>query len=104
MLSLRWINSLTISKKLIERMYHMGIAVSYDRIMEIEDWLATSLSKCFEQDKCVTPASLRPALAIPPAGAQQHTLPESYANVPAVKLNEDNVDSDDAIAWAAYHS
>lgn len=53
------IHSLTRSKTLVEKMYQMGISVSYDRIMEIEDWLATSLSERFKEDGCVSPASLR---------------------------------------------
>ena len=40
-------------------MYQMGISVSYDRIMEIEDWLATSLCARFKEDGCVSPACLR---------------------------------------------
>ena len=37
----------------------MGISVSYDRIMEIENWLATSLCARFKEDGCVSPACLR---------------------------------------------
>lgn len=37
----------------------MGISVSYHRIMEIENWLATSLCARFKEDGCVSPACLR---------------------------------------------
>ena len=37
----------------------MGISVSYDRIIEIEDWLAKSLCSRFKEDGCVSPACLR---------------------------------------------
>ena len=53
------IHSSTRSKTLIEKMYQMGISVSYDRIMEIEDWLATSLCARLKEDGCVSPACLR---------------------------------------------
>ena len=53
------IHSSTRSKTLIEKMYQMGISVSYDRIMEIEDWLAKSLCTRFKEDGCVSPACLR---------------------------------------------
>ena len=53
------IHSSTRSKTLIEKMYQMGISVSYDRIMEIEDWLAKSLCSRFKEDGCVSPACLR---------------------------------------------
>ena len=33
----------------------MGISVSYDRVIEIEDWLAKSLSERFKEDGCVGP-------------------------------------------------
>lgn len=53
------IHSSTRSKTLIEKMYQMGISVSYDRIMEIENWRATSLCARFKEDGCVSPACLR---------------------------------------------
>ena len=53
------IHSSTRSKTLIEKMYQMGISVSYDRIMEIEDWLVSSLCQHYKEDGCVSPACLR---------------------------------------------
>ncbi len=32
------------SKSLITKLYQMGLCVSYDRVLEVEDWLATSAS------------------------------------------------------------
>ena len=40
-------------------MCQMGITDSYDRIMEIEDWLATSLCARLKEDGCVLSACLR---------------------------------------------
>ena len=56
------IHSLTRSRTLITRLYQLGLSVSYDRILEIEDWLATSVSERFEEDNCVCPANLRTGL------------------------------------------
>lgn len=52
----------TRSKKLIEQLYSMGISISYDRIMEIEDWIATSTCERIAEDGVVCPASLRKGL------------------------------------------
>ena len=49
------IHSTTRSKTPIDKMYQMGISVSYDRVIEIEDWLAKSLSERFKEDGCVGP-------------------------------------------------
>ena len=37
----------------------MGICILYDRVMEIEDWIATSTSERFKEDGVVSPACLR---------------------------------------------
>lgn len=51
--------ALTRSKTLIAQLYQMGILVFYQRIIELEDVLATSISERFEMDGCVVPACLR---------------------------------------------
>ena len=124
------------SKKLIQQLYQMGICVSYDRALELEDWIATSVCERFEEDGVVTPASLRkgvftidaldnldhnpssttavdafhgtglslfqfptkanpgesrPPITIPPVGTKQHSLPDSYAIVPAVALTANTI-------------
>ena len=50
------------SKTLIEKLYSLGVSVSYDRVMEIEDALATSLCERFSEDGYVSPACLRKGL------------------------------------------
>ena len=40
----------------------MGVSVSCDRVMEIEDSLATSLCERFKEDGYVSPACLRKGL------------------------------------------
>ena len=42
----------------------MGICISYDRVMEIEDWIATSTCERFKEDGVVSPACLRKGLFI----------------------------------------
>lgn len=56
------IHSLTRSKTLVTRLYQLGLSVSYARILEIEDWLATSVSERFEEDNCVCPPNLKKGL------------------------------------------
>ena len=52
------VHALTRSKKLVQQLYQMGISISYDRIIQIEDWIATSASERFEEDGVVAPACL----------------------------------------------
>ena len=40
----------------------MGLSISYDRVMELEDWLATSVCEPFEEDVVVYPACLKKGL------------------------------------------
>ena len=56
------IHSMTRSKTLITKLYQLGLSVSYDRVMEIEDWLATAVSQRFQEDGCITPACLKKGL------------------------------------------
>lgn len=56
------VHSSTRSKTLIEKLYSLGVSVSYDRVMEIEDALATSLCERFSEDGIVSPACLRKGL------------------------------------------
>lgn len=53
---------MTRSKKLIEQLYQMGISISYDRVMELEEWIATSVCEWFEEDGVVAPAGLQKGL------------------------------------------
>lgn len=104
------LHSLTRSKNLIIKLYQMGLCVSYDRIMEIEEWLAISVSKRFKEDGCVTPVCMkkglfcvggldnldhnptsRPPLVLPPTDNEKHHLPEAYATVPPVALDKSTV-------------
>ena len=50
------VHAMTRSRTLIAKLYQMGISVSYQRIMELEDMLATSISERFEMDGCVATA------------------------------------------------
>ena len=56
------IHQLSRSKKLIEQLYRMGICISYDRVMEIEDWITISICERFKEDGVVSPACLRKVL------------------------------------------
>ena len=47
----------TRSKKLISEMYHLGISVSYDRILELENQIATALCNSTDEIGLVCPAS-----------------------------------------------
>lgn len=40
----------------------MGIGISYDRVLELEEWIATAICKWFGEDGVVAPACLRKGL------------------------------------------
>ena len=52
-------HQLTRSKKLVQQLYRMGICIAYDRVVVIEEWIATSTSERFIEDGVVSPACLR---------------------------------------------
>ena len=56
------IHQVTRSKKLIQQFYQMGISISYDRVMELEEWFATAICERFGEDGVVAPACLRKGL------------------------------------------
>ena len=56
------VHTVTRSKKLTNQLYRMGLSISYDRIMQIEDWIATSACERFEDDGAVVPSSLSKGL------------------------------------------
>lgn len=41
-----------------QQLYQMGNSISYGRIMELEDWIATSTCEHFIKDAVITPACL----------------------------------------------
>jgi len=43
------IHQMTRSKKLIDQLNQMGISISYYRVMELEEWIATSVCEQFEK-------------------------------------------------------
>ena len=49
-------------KRGTKQLYQMGLSISYDRVMELEDWLATSVCEPFEEDVVVYPACLKKGL------------------------------------------
>lgn len=53
------VHAMTRRKTLISKFYQLGLSVSYQRIVELEDMLATSVSERFAVDDCVVPACLR---------------------------------------------
>ena len=56
------VHSRTRSKVLINELHRLGLSVSYHRVMEIEEWLATSVSERYDNEGVVCPAQLRRGL------------------------------------------
>ena len=53
------IHSQTRSKKLLNRLHRLGISISYNCVIELENCLASSVCTRFEQDGVVCPSQLR---------------------------------------------
>ena len=43
-------------------MYQMGISISYDRVLELEEWIATAVCEQSKEDGVVAPACLQKGL------------------------------------------
>lgn len=56
------VHTQTRSKKLVNTLYHMGLCVSYSRVEEVLNALATSVCKKFNDDGIVCPLNLRSGL------------------------------------------
>jgi len=56
------VHALTRSKSLIQQLYQLGISISYDRIVQIEEWIASSACERFAEDGVVAPTCLRKGL------------------------------------------
>ena len=56
------IHQQTRCKKLIMQLYHMGISISYDRVLDIEERIATAVCEQCEEDGVVSPACLKKGL------------------------------------------
>ena len=79
-------------------LYGMGMSVSYDRVLEIENSLATAVCKRFEKENLVCPANLRKGLTTIGAldnldwsSLRKLSLPVEYANLPAVSCKTDRL-------------
>ena len=56
------VHQMTRSKKLINQFYKMGFSISYDRVIELEEWITASVCEWFEEDGVLVPAGLRKGL------------------------------------------
>lgn len=53
------VHTLTRSKKMLTQLYEVGLSVSYERILEVEDWLTKAMCQRFEIDNSVSPSHIR---------------------------------------------
>ena len=56
------VHQTTRSKKLIDQLYWLGISISYDRVTELKEWIATSVCEQFDKDGVVAPTGLQKGL------------------------------------------
>ncbi len=52
------VHTMTRSKKLVGVLYNLGVSVSYDRVLQVNDALAQAVCKLFEDQKLVYPPTL----------------------------------------------
>ena len=55
-------HTLVRSRKMVDTLYKLGISISYDRVLQIENSLATAVCDRFKKDNLVCPANLRNGL------------------------------------------
>ena len=55
-------HSVNRSKKLIDELCSLGISISYDRVLQLENNIAFTMCKQFESDGIVCPSILRKGL------------------------------------------
>ncbi|KAL9982988.1 hypothetical protein ACROYT_G005106 [Oculina patagonica] len=89
------IHGLTRCKQIIQQLHELGISVSYDRVIKLEEWIAEATCERFEEDEIFPtenqPGESRSPVTIPPAAPRKHILPEAYTTVPAVAITNSNV-------------
>ena len=56
------VNAQARNKTLIQQLYQMGISISYDRVKQLEEWIAISVCARFEEDGVVFRICLRKGL------------------------------------------
>ena len=75
-------HQVTRSKKLIQQLYQIGICISYDRVLELEEWIATAVCEQFEKEGVVAPTCLQKGLLCRGVGgATRHTVVCSFVFV-----------------------
>ena len=58
------VHSRSRSKTLINDLHDLGLSISYDRGMELEEWMAQAVSERYEEDGVVCPTQFRKDLFI----------------------------------------
>ena len=56
------IHGLTRSKHLINQLHQLGICISYERVLQLEDWIAKAICIRFDEDAVVSPVCLHRGL------------------------------------------
>ena len=56
------VHTLTRNKKIVNLLYKLGVSVSYDRIIEVENSIASVICKRFREENLVCPVNLRRGL------------------------------------------
>jgi hypothetical protein len=68
------LHSATRKRQLVDKMYHLGLSMSYDRMIQISTDVANSVFKLYNVDDVVCPAGLQPDLFTMAArGARRRT-------------------------------
>ena len=56
------LHSATRKRQLVDNMYHLGLSISYDRMLQISTDVAYSVCKIYNVDDVVCPAGIQPGL------------------------------------------
>ena len=74
------VHSATRSKKIVEKCYHLGLSVSYDRVLQLTNKMANSVCDAYRQNDIVCPPCLKKGLfTVAAADNIDHNLSSSTA-------------------------
>ena len=74
------IHGLTRSKHLINRSHQLGICISYETVLQLEDWIAKAICIRFDEDGVVSPVCLHRGIGVRAGGARGAAAPQILGN------------------------
>ena len=75
------IHGLTRSKHLINRSHQLGICISYETVLQLEDWIAKAICIRFDEDGVVSPVCLHRGIGVRAGGGEGGCSPPNFGQL-----------------------